>query len=385
MGSRPPVFDTCGRTWSARRNVELLASRMGSERDWGGSCKSCALASTLDLAVRQSSRRLPPTVGMDSSYFRGGTAASACRCVVKFTATPVWQPCHRAPTSSRRPTSTACLCSGTWRHALAYRNSRADCAAPRRRRARAGGAACPASAASFFLFLPAAGRAVPWRAQRASPAVPSCATRGNQGRPGKRSTTQSPAGARLWSRVCAPLAQPTPPQPPQRGPQSERCDLCETTFPRTPAHLTSTRAVVCVCERLGAGSGDAEFRPTGNRPGLGGLLLPEEIWASVPEPIVLGFHDSSVTDAGGALPEPRRGDREWSCTSDLEPARRMTRCCRTRAGRRGHDRQPHVRAARLRDAPSTAATCSSAWSGLVVWHLGGAGWRLGPISTPCAR
>jgi Family of unknown function (DUF5947) len=68
------------------------------------------------------------------------------------------------------------------------------------------------------------------------------------------------------------------------------------------------RQIVCVCESCWAlRSGDADFRPTGNRTlWLGEFELPEEIWAQFRIPIGLAFFmHSSVTNCVVAMyPSP---------------------------------------------------------------------------------
>ena len=85
------------------------------------------------------------------------------------------------------------------------------------------------------------------------------------------------------------------------------------------------RQIVCVCESCWAlRSGDADFRPTGNRTlWLDGFELPEELWAQFRIPIGLAFFmHSSVTNCVVAMyPEPRGRHRERAPLRDLEPAR----------------------------------------------------------------
>jgi hypothetical protein len=100
------------------------------------------------------------------------------------------------------------------------------------------------------------------------------------------------------------------PKPPQAATSGERCDLCSTTVPPEHRHMLNLyeRQIVCVCESCWAlRSGDAEFRPTGNRTlWLEGFQLPEEIWAQFRIPIGLAFFmHSSVTNCIVALyPSP---------------------------------------------------------------------------------
>ena len=127
------------------------------------------------------------------------------------------------------------------------------------------------------------------------------------------------------------LAQPKPPQPPQPVSQEERCDLCETTVPEDHRHMLNLyeRQIVCVCESCWAlRSGDAEFRPTGNRTlWLEDFELPEEIWAQFRIPIGLAFFMySSVTDCVVALYPSPAGATEselhfetWSRLARMNP------------------------------------------------------------------
>ena len=100
------------------------------------------------------------------------------------------------------------------------------------------------------------------------------------------------------------------PKPPQAASPDERCDLCTTTVPPDHRHMLNLyeRQIVCVCESCWAlRSGDAEFRPTGNRTlWLEGFQLPEELWAQFRIPIGLAFFmHSSVTNCIVAMyPSP---------------------------------------------------------------------------------
>ena len=100
------------------------------------------------------------------------------------------------------------------------------------------------------------------------------------------------------------------PKPPQAASPDERCDLCTTTVPPDHRHMLNLyeRQIVCVCESCWAlRSGDAEFRPTGNRTlWLEGFRLPEELWAQFRIPIGLAFFmHSSVTNCIVAMyPSP---------------------------------------------------------------------------------
>jgi hypothetical protein len=103
------------------------------------------------------------------------------------------------------------------------------------------------------------------------------------------------------------LAKPKPPEPVA---ESDRCDLCRTTVPPDHRHMLNLyeRQIVCVCESCWAlRSGDADFRPTGNRTlWLADFELPEELWAQFRIPIGLAFFmHSSVTNCIVAMyPSP---------------------------------------------------------------------------------
>jgi Family of unknown function (DUF5947) len=103
------------------------------------------------------------------------------------------------------------------------------------------------------------------------------------------------------------LAQPKPPTPVAT---EELCDLCGTTVPPDHRHMLNLyeRQIVCSCESCWAlRSGDADFRPTGNRTlWLADFELPEELWAQFRIPIGLAFFmHSSVTNCVVAMyPSP---------------------------------------------------------------------------------
>jgi hypothetical protein len=103
-------------------------------------------------------------------------------------------------------------------------------------------------------------------------------------------------------------SEPSPPAAPPSA--EEMCDLCGTTVPPDHRHMLNLfeRQIVCVCESCWAlRSGDAEFRPTGNRTiWLDDFALPDELWAQFRIPIGLAFFmHSSVTNCVVALyPSP---------------------------------------------------------------------------------
>ena len=73
----------------------------------------------------------------------------------------------------------------------------------------------------------------------------------------------------------------------------ERCDLCRTEVPTEHRHLLQLeeRMIVCVCEPCWAlRSGDAEYRPTGNRVvWLDDFEFPDQLWSAFAIPIGLAF------------------------------------------------------------------------------------------------
>jgi uncharacterized protein DUF5947 len=85
--------------------------------------------------------------------------------------------------------------------------------------------------------------------------------------------------------------------PPQED--EERCDLCNLPIPTKHRHLLhlDERRIVCVCATCWAiRSGDAEYRPAGNRTvWLDDFDLPGELWASFQVPIGLCFFFFSGT------------------------------------------------------------------------------------------
>ena len=127
------------------------------------------------------------------------------------------------------------------------------------------------------------------------------------------------------------LAGPKPPTPVSAD---ERCDLCNTTVPPDHRHMLNLyeRQIVCVCESCWAlRSGDAEFRPTGNRTlWLEDFELPEELWAQFRIPIGLAFFmHSTVTNCIVAMYPSPAGATEselhfetWSRLVEMNPVLR---------------------------------------------------------------
>ena len=102
---------------------------------------------------------------------------------------------------------------------------------------------------------------------------------------------------------AAPGASATPAAPaaPAAGePDTEVCDLCGIGIADDHRHLLmlTERRIVCACETCWAmRSGEGDYRPTGNRTlWLGGLDVPDDLWASFQIPIGLAFFmESTVT------------------------------------------------------------------------------------------
>ncbi|MBN1527913.1 MAG: hypothetical protein JW895_02565 [Thermoleophilaceae bacterium] len=127
------------------------------------------------------------------------------------------------------------------------------------------------------------------------------------------------------------LAKPSPPEPVS---PEERCDLCGTTVPADHRHMLNTyeRQIVCTCESCWAlRSGDADFRPVGNRTvWLDDFRLPDELWAQFRIPIGLAFFmHSSVTDCVVAMYPSPAGATEselhfetWDRLAGMNPALR---------------------------------------------------------------
>lgn len=90
----------------------------------------------------------------------------------------------------------------------------------------------------------------------------------------------------------------------------EACDLCELPIPPKHRHLLhlEERRIVCVCATCWAiRSGDAEYRPTGNRIAwLEDFNLPDDLWASFQVPIGLCFffNSGTVNTIVGLYPSP---------------------------------------------------------------------------------
>jgi hypothetical protein len=86
---------------------------------------------------------------------------------------------------------------------------------------------------------------------------------------------------------------------PPKPVSDEQCDLCGLPIPSRHRHLLhlEERRICCVCATCWAlRSGDAVYRPTGNRVlWLDDFNLPDELWASFGVPIGLCFFFNSGT------------------------------------------------------------------------------------------
>ena len=119
------------------------------------------------------------------------------------------------------------------------------------------------------------------------------------------SATGDLSGARRASLVTG-LRRYLPAEPPARReqPRAEEgsCELCPITIPEEHKHLLhlTERRIVCVCGTCWAlRSGDAEFRPVGNRTvRLDGFALSDEQWAAFGLPIGLAFLMISTVSGG---------------------------------------------------------------------------------------
>jgi hypothetical protein len=125
-------------------------------------------------------------------------------------------------------------------------------------------------------------------------------------------------------------ASPRAPEMPSSA-ADEVCDLCGIGIPPDHRHLLalSERRIVCACEACWAmRSGEGDYRPTGNRTvWLGGLDVPDDLWASFQIPIGLAFFmESTVTSCvvamypspGGATESELHFDT-WSRMRELNP------------------------------------------------------------------
>jgi hypothetical protein len=111
----------------------------------------------------------------------------------------------------------------------------------------------------------------------------------------------------------------------------EVCDLCGRGIPTEHRHMINLgeRQIVCTCETCwGLRSGDASFRPVGNRTLLlEDFEMPEDVWAAFQIPIGLAFFMfSSTTECVIALYPSPAGATEselhfstWNGLVELNP------------------------------------------------------------------
>ena len=117
-----------------------------------------------------------------------------------------------------------------------------------------------------------------------------------------------------------------PPPAPVAREDEEQCELCTLGIRPSHRHLLhlEERRILCVCETCWAvRTGDAEFRPVGNRTlVLDDFVLSEEEWAAFEVPIGLAFFMTSTVSGAvvGLYPSPA-GATE--CELDLDAWRRL--------------------------------------------------------------
>ena len=138
--------------------------------------------------------------------------------------------------------------------------------------------------------------------------------------------------ARRRANLVTGLRRFLPETPPEAAPPApaaaadEQCELCTLTLAANHRHLLhlDERRILCVCETCWAvRSGEAEFRPVGNRTvWLDDFALTDEQWASFQIPIGLAFFMVSTVSGGviALYPSPA-GATE--CELDLESWQRL--------------------------------------------------------------
>ena len=141
--------------------------------------------------------------------------------------------------------------------------------------------------------------------------------------------------ARRRANLVTGLRRFLPQEPPEPAPApaagagagaDEQCELCTLTLAAKHRHLLhlDERRILCVCETCWAvRSGEAEFRPVGNRTvWLDDFALTDEQWASFQIPIGLAFFMVSTVSGGviALYPSPA-GATE--CELDLESWARL--------------------------------------------------------------
>ena len=298
-------------------NVELLGIEDGvAQLRLEGSCHGCgASASTLELGIKQAlEEAAPDLVGIEvEGVARSPRRASRCR----------WRGAGVVDERARAPAARA---GGDRRRV--DRRRRAGGREPRRRPARlpqrvrgvrraAGGGAARGRDAELprvRALVRAAARRPLDGGHRAAARARAAAARGRQACASRWPRDELRRPASRAGRRPAPLPA-APPAPVARRGRGAQCELCPLTIGSAHKHLLhlTERRILCVCGTCWAmRSGDAEFRPVGNRTvWLDDFALSDEQWAAFQLPIALAFlMISTVTgQRRRAVPEPGRGDR----------------------------------------------------------------------------
>lgn len=127
---------------------------------------------------------------------------------------------------------------------------------------------------------------------------------------GASSTDAPRTGWENMRRKPSPIAGLRALAKPPKPVSDEACDLCNLPIPPKHRHLLhlEERRICCVCATCWAiRSGDAVYRPTGNRTlWLDPFDLPDELWASFGVPIGLCFffHSGTAKKIVGLYPSP---------------------------------------------------------------------------------
>ncbi|HEX2054693.1 MAG TPA: DUF5947 family protein [Actinomycetota bacterium] len=131
--------------------------------------------------------------------------------------------------------------------------------------------------------------------------------------PGTSAPSNEAPGSLGWGglrRKTSPIAGLKSLVKPPKPVSDEICDLCGLPIPSRHRHLLhlEERRICCVCATCWAlRSGDAAYRPTGNRVlWLDDFNLPDELWASFGVPIGLCFffHSGTAQKIIGLYPSP---------------------------------------------------------------------------------
>ena len=212
----------------------------------------------------------------------------------------------------------------------------------------AGALRCPECARSFF--LPRAGRSMdderlqlePVPLLREDGGVKVALTHERTGADSLDDAVAARRRAEVVSRGCAAwrggpalASRRRAPAPAHRAP-TRRATCAASAIPEDHRHLLhlSERRIVCACEACWAlRSGEADYRPTGNRTlWLPELDVPDDLWASFQIPIGLAFFmESTVTGVRRRdLPEPGGATESRARTSRRgRGCGRSTRCSTT--------------------------------------------------------